>query len=516
MVKTESADTAVQEVANVLIAAADLSIPKNSSHSFQRYKPWWNADCQTAYKNQRKLWRIFRSFPTTENLLAFKKTKANARRLRRQSQRKSWIRYVSSLTSSTSSKQLWRKVKAANGIYLEFSFPILQTSDSVFSSPVEIATILGETFQSVSSTASYSSRFLEIKRRAESTPINFSTRSFIPYNCNFTMTELKKALLQAYNTCPGPDRITYTMLRHLNPDSLTNILCLYNRVWKEHYYPSIWREAIVIPILKPGKVATDPLSYHTIALTSCFCKTFERMVNTRLVYVLEKEKCVSPLQSGFRKDRSPIDNIVYLESQIRDAFVRRNHLVSLFFDIEKAYDRTWRYGILLYGSARASVLRRLDTIHHSALRICTGALRTSPVQSLYVTCNQLPLNLRRKKQALAYYFKILSVRSHSLRSGNLTISMRRIYDAGSHNIRPFMETTKLLLSELDLPVVDIHQRNFLQFQLWNTPCFRFINPYATYSKSAIAPVAFQRIFAYHRSRYTQMVQNEQITLGVEL
>ncbi|GFV86638.1 RNA-directed DNA polymerase from mobile element jockey [Trichonephila clavipes] len=169
MVKTESVDTAVQEVTNVLITATELSIPKVSSHSFQRYKPWWNTDCQTAYKNQRKLWGIFRRYPTTENLLAFKKAKANARRVRRRSQRQSWIRYVSSLTSSTSSKQLWKKVKAANGIYREFSFPILQTSNSVFSSPEEIVNILGETFQSVSSAASYNSRFLEIKRRAERT-----------------------------------------------------------------------------------------------------------------------------------------------------------------------------------------------------------------------------------------------------------------------------------------------------------------------------------------------------------
>ncbi|GFW28623.1 probable RNA-directed DNA polymerase from transposon X-element [Trichonephila clavipes] len=70
------------------------------------------------------------------------------------------------------------------------------------------------------------------------------------------------------------------------------------------------------------------------------------MVNTRFVYVLEKEKCISPLQSGFRKGRSTLDNLVFLESQMRDAFVKRNHLVSFFFDIEKAYDRTWRYGIL--------------------------------------------------------------------------------------------------------------------------------------------------------------------------
>ncbi|GFW07807.1 uncharacterized protein TNCV_3919401 [Trichonephila clavipes] len=32
------------------------------------------------------------------------------------------------------------------------------------------------------------------------------------------------------------------------------------------------------------------------------------MVNTRLVYVLEKEKCISPLQNGFRKGRSTLDN----------------------------------------------------------------------------------------------------------------------------------------------------------------------------------------------------------------
>ncbi|GFY02460.1 putative RNA-directed DNA polymerase from transposon X-element [Trichonephila clavipes] len=82
MVKTDSVDTAVQEVTNVLIAAADFSIPKSSSHSFQHYKSWWNADCQTAYKNQRKLWGIFRRYPTTENLLAFKKAKANARRVK--------------------------------------------------------------------------------------------------------------------------------------------------------------------------------------------------------------------------------------------------------------------------------------------------------------------------------------------------------------------------------------------------------------------------------------------------
>ena len=36
-----------------------------------------------------------------------------------------------------------------------------------------------------------------------------------------------------------------------------------------------------------------------------------------------------------------------METSIRDAFVGRKHLVSIFYDLEKAYDTTWKHGILL-------------------------------------------------------------------------------------------------------------------------------------------------------------------------
>ncbi|GFX90664.1 RNA-directed DNA polymerase from mobile element jockey [Trichonephila clavipes] len=40
----------------------------------------------------------------------------------------------------------------------------------------------------------------------------------------------------------------------------------------EQVYPSIWKEAIVIPILQPGKDPKHPLSYRPIALTSCLVR----------------------------------------------------------------------------------------------------------------------------------------------------------------------------------------------------------------------------------------------------
>ena len=52
------------------------------------------------------------------------------------------------------------------------------------------------------------------------------------------------------------------------------------------------------------------------------------------------------IQCGFRKNRSTVDQLVRLETYIRDAFVNKEHVVSIFFDLEKAYDTTWKYSIL--------------------------------------------------------------------------------------------------------------------------------------------------------------------------
>ena len=40
--------------------------------------------------------------------------------------------------------------------------------------------------------------------------------------------------------------------------------------------------------------------------------------------------------------------IIYftLRHLLRDAFINNQHLVAVFFDLQKAYDTTWKYGIL--------------------------------------------------------------------------------------------------------------------------------------------------------------------------
>jgi hypothetical protein len=49
---------------------------------------------------------------------------------------------------------------------------------------------------------------------------------------------------------------------------------------------------------------------------------------------------------GFRQGRSTLDHLVRFETFIRNAFPKNEHAVSIFFNLEKAYDTTWKYGIL--------------------------------------------------------------------------------------------------------------------------------------------------------------------------
>ena len=84
----------------------------------------------------------------------------------------------------------------------------------------------------------------------------------------------------------------------------------------------------------------------TIALTSCICKTVERMVNERLIHFLEKNNILTKFQAGFRTERSTLDQLVRLDTFIKDAFAAGDHVVAVFFDLAKAYDTTWKYGIM--------------------------------------------------------------------------------------------------------------------------------------------------------------------------
>jgi ribonuclease HI len=209
-----------------------------------------------------------------------------------------------------------------------------------------VANLLASTIAHSSSTEHYSPFFQRGKEKRESRICDFKSDNSENYNTLFTLSELQQALQKCNDSAAGLDTIHYQLLTHLPEKSLLVLLNAFNHIWITGLFPPSWRQAVIVPIPKPGKDPSDPGNYRPIALTSCLCKTMERLVNARLVWHLESQGLITDLQCGFRQFRSTTDHLVRFESFIRDAFINKQHVYAIFFDLEKAYDTTWKYGIM--------------------------------------------------------------------------------------------------------------------------------------------------------------------------
>ena len=336
----------IEAFTNSIHQIANISIPKSSGSKAAK-KPWFNDNCKTAIKNRRATLQRFNKYPTDRNLRDYQKSCAETRRVIKQSQRESWRNYVSRLTGRTPLKKTWDMVGKISGKNKRQKVHFLHQKDGNLATDYKtIGETLAEEFASNSSTSHYTTEFQRHKAKTER-HINFDSSNLENYNSPLTMLELQQSLKSSHDTAAGPDDIHYQLLKHLPSSTLIILLEIFNIIWKGGTFPPSWHTAITIPIAKPGKDPSQPNSYRPIALTSCICKTMERMVNGRLVYFLESNGFISSKQSGFRSQRSTMDHLVSLETYVRDGFARGCHVVSVFFDLEKAYDTTWKHGIML-------------------------------------------------------------------------------------------------------------------------------------------------------------------------
>ena len=346
--KTDANDTVEDNItyfSKTLISIAEESIPRTSSN--KKYnKSWFNDDCKTAIRSRKAALRKFNLQPSAENLNNFKIHRAKTRRVIKSSKKTSWRNYVNKLKSSSKSKKVWDMIRKISGKNTSSPIKHLSKNHIKATNKKDIADLLAKTFSKNSSSTNYSKPFQNIKKNAEKTKLNFKSNNLEDYNQPFSLSELADCIMKSHNTAVGPDEIHYEFLKQLPSCSLDFLLQAFNEVWVSGKFPTSWKQATIIPIPKPGKDSTDPSNYRPNALTSCLCKTLERMINTRLIWFLESNGLITNFQCGFRSKRSTVDHLVRLETFVREAFIKKEHLTAVFFDLEKAYDTTWKYGIM--------------------------------------------------------------------------------------------------------------------------------------------------------------------------
>ena len=338
---------ATQYFSDFLHSSAVQSIPKTSGRFPKRPVPWWNSTCTNAIKEKRAAFsRLRRHRGDARCLEEFRKARARARRTLKEEQRGSWKVYLSSITVRTPISEVFNKVRKISGKFSPSPPPVLSHAGDTVADPRTVADLFASHFASVcqKDPTTPGARF---RQGLEATAVDFASAGGESYNIPFSLPELKSALSQCHDSSPGPDDIPYQFLRHMSDNAFNFLLGLYNFIWQTGDFPSSWSAAVVLPIPKPGKDHLRVNNYRPISLTSCVCKVMEKMVNARLMWYLETNNLLTPVQYGFRKMRSTSDALLSLESHICEAFAKNHHQVTVFFDLEKAYDTAWCHGILL-------------------------------------------------------------------------------------------------------------------------------------------------------------------------
>ena len=164
--------------------------------------------------------------------------------------------------------------------------------------------------------------------------IEAATQQIADTDRPFTTQELNTALQHAKNTSPGEDTIPYELLRKAPEEWRRLLLALINKSLLLGRLPAHWKQAIIIPIPKPGPQAT----YRPITLLNCSSKIMERMILRRLRWTLPTPH---PLMHGFVRGRSTTDAICQVVNFITDRTkgTQRGRAYAALIDLEKAFER---------------------------------------------------------------------------------------------------------------------------------------------------------------------------------
>ena len=334
-------------------------------------KAWWSAEVEEAVSERRKAFAA--AHRSDGDRQAYISASRRASSVIAKAKTEAWQTTCSSLSPRSNPKSVHSLLRSIAGSPSSSFSPNFPNCSSPRKSALVYAAYLRSHF-SVSQPKALRSRargYLSELRRA-----TCSVESHSSFCSPFSSAEfLAAASNLSSSTATGPNKVAYPMLKHLPRSGMDLLLHIFNLSWSSHSFPSIWKTSSIIPIHKMGKPLNSPASFLPISLTSCVLKLFERIIPSRLLFVLESNSILSPRQAGFRPGRSTLDQILYLSQSISDEFNKpRPGSRSIFstIDFSKAFDSVWHPALFhkLISAGLSPCFARLTQSFHSDRRAC--------------------------------------------------------------------------------------------------------------------------------------------------
>ena len=160
------------------------------------------------------------------------------------------------------------------------------------------------------------------------------------------------------------------------------------------------------------------------------------------------------------------------------------------------------YGCIVYGSARQSYIQTLDPIHNQAIRLCLGAFRTSPMESLYVESHEPSLYDRRKELALQYILKLKANPTNPAYNAVFHPNYLLKFRDRPHAIAPFGIRMKHHVREIGLKLNAIAINTVPETPIWDAPEVNVLLDLTTFNKATTSSDLFKSKFLELKAKYS--------------
>lgn len=115
------------------------------------------------------------------------------------------------------------------------------------------------------------------------------------------------------------------------------LTCIINTSIVTGIFPTSWKHALVVPILKTGDV-NDPNNFRPISLLPIISKLLEKVITNQLMYFLESSQSLSNTQHGFRPKLSTETALTVITNKIYSNMDSKKITLLTLCDLSKAFD----------------------------------------------------------------------------------------------------------------------------------------------------------------------------------
>jgi hypothetical protein len=145
---------------------------------------------------------------------------------------------------------------------------------------------------------------------------------------------------------PGECGITGEIFKQAFKTFPKYITAKYNGCLRKGVFPKRWKRAKLIPIVKPGKEASQEVTkFRPINLLNIKGKIMEKILITRINYWAYSTNFLNNNQYGFTQQMSIIDAAMEVKN-IVDEGLKAEVIILVSLDIQTAFDAAWWPNIL--------------------------------------------------------------------------------------------------------------------------------------------------------------------------